>query len=314
MPQDPVMFCMVATPFKPDNSIDEDGLRAHIRRLVAARNGLYLAGGGAGEGHMLTLAEFRRICEIGVEEGKGKVPTYTNPRESRSAAAMYDYAKEAVKAGVDCVQLYQLEGGHGMVPNQVEQEAYWTELLDAIKHPVAISVHAYSGFRPRPGYLKELHQRYPQIIAINVMGGTMAYLMEVRDEMPAAVACYTGINTVVQGLALGAAGALEAESNIIPNICQSILDQWKAGDTDKLSRSVQTVQRFATIVNQWAPSTARWVKLAMRVLDLPGGRGPLRKPYVMPGPEDEKKMAAAFEKMGLRALEGLPKSKVPATA
>lgn len=300
------MFCMVATPFKDDYSLDEDGLRAHLRRLVAARNGVYLAGGGAGEGHVLTAKEYRRICEIGVEECKGKVPTYTNPRESRSAAAMYEYAREAVAAGVDVVQLYQLEGGHGMSPTQAEQDAYWSELLDAIRHPVAISVHAYAGFRPRPGYLRELHQRYPQIVAINVMGGPPAYLMEVRDEMPAAVACYTGINMLVQGLALGAAGALEAESNVIPNLCQSLLDHWQTRDLEKLTRSAQVIQRFSTVVNLWAPSTARWVKMAMRVLDLPGGRGPLRKPYLMPGEEDQKRMADAFKQLDLRRLEGLP--------
>jgi 4-hydroxy-tetrahydrodipicolinate synthase len=306
MNQDLVMFCMVASPFKQDGSLDEDGLRGHLRRLVKARNGVYLAGGGAGEGHVLTPSEFRRICEIGVEECKGKVPTYSNPREARTAEAMYTYAREAVGAGVDVVQLYQLEGGHGMVPTQAEQDAYWSELLDAIKHPTAISVHAYAGFRPRTGYLRELHQRYPQIVAINVMGGPPSYLVEVRDELPASVACYVGIATVVQGLALGAAGALEAESNIIPNLCQSLLDHWKSGDLESLSRSAQNVQRFTNIVNQWAPSTARWVKMAMRVLDLPGGQGPLRKPYLMPGPEELAKMARQFEAMGVRELEGLP--------
>jgi 4-hydroxy-tetrahydrodipicolinate synthase len=305
MPQDLVMFCMVASPFQADGSLDEDALRAHLRRLVAARNGVYLAGGGAGEGHVLTPAEFRRICEIGVEECKGKVPTYTNPRESRTAEAMYQYAREAVAAGVDAVQLYQLEGGHGMKPTQEEQDAYWQDLLDAIKHPVAISVHAYAGFQPRTGYLRELHRRYPQIVAINVMGGPPSYLVEVRDEMPAEVACYVGIGTVVQGLALGAQGALEAESNVIPNLCQSILDHWQDRDLERLTQSAQNVQRFANIVNQWAPSTARWVKMAMRVLDLPGGKGPLRKPYLMPGPEDQKRMLDAFEAMGLRELEGL---------
>lgn len=312
MAQQLIMFCMVATPFKDDFTIDEEGLRGHLRRLVAARNGVYLAGGGAGEGHVLTSKEFRRVCEIGVEECKGKVPTYTNPREARSASAMYEYAREAVAAGVDVVQLYQLEGGHGMQPTLAEQEAYWSELLDQIKHPVAISVHAYAGFRPKPGYLRDLHRRYPQIVAINVMGGPPAYLLEVRDEMPASVACYTGINMLAQGLALGAAGALEAESNIIPNICQSLLDAWQARDIEKLTRSAQTVQRFSSIVNQWAPSTARWVKMAMRVLDLPGGGGPLRRPYLMPGPEDQKRMADAFEKMGLRQLEGLPLVKAAA--
>jgi dihydrodipicolinate synthase/N-acetylneuraminate lyase len=138
------------------------------------------------------------------------------------------------------------------------------------------------------------------------MGGPASYLVEVRDELPASVACYVGIATVVQGLALGAAGALEAESNIIPNLCQSLLDHWKSGDLESLSRSAQNVQRFTNIVNQWAPSTARWVKMAMRVLDLPGGQGPLRKPYLMPGPEELAKMGRQFEAMGVRELEGLP--------
>ena len=78
------MFCMSATPFKEDGSLDEEGLRVHLRRLVAAGNGVYLGSGGAGEGHVLTVPELRRIYDIGVEECKGKVPTYANPREPRS--------------------------------------------------------------------------------------------------------------------------------------------------------------------------------------------------------------------------------------
>jgi 4-hydroxy-tetrahydrodipicolinate synthase len=306
MPEKLIMFCTSATPFNEDGTLDEEGLRAHLRRLVDAGNGVYLGGGGAGEGHALSIEEFRRVCEIGVEECKGKVPTYSNPREAYNAEVMYTYASAAVSAGIEVVQLYQLVGGHGMIPTQLEQEAYWNDLLDAIATPVAISVHGYAGFRPRPGYLRDLHRRYPQIVAVNVMALPPSYLAEVIDEMPASVACYTGITYDIQGLALGAAGALEAESNIIPNLCQSLHDHWLSGDLASLSKSAQFVQRVQNIVNQWAPSTARWVKMAMRVLDLPGGQGPLRKPYIMPPAEELKKMADAFEAIGLRELEGLP--------
>ena len=218
------MFCMSATIFNEDGSIDEAGQRAHLQRLVDARNGIYLGSGGAGEGHVLTPKELRQVYDIGVDVAKGKVPLYANPRESRTAAAMYEVAHEAVEAGVDVVQLYQLDGGHGMIPTQREQEAYWTELLDKISHPVAISIHGYAGYKATPAYLKDLCGRYEQICAINVMTQGNGYFMELRDELPERVKLYTGVAQLVEIATLGASGALLAENNIIPNICQQIAD------------------------------------------------------------------------------------------
>jgi len=300
------MFCMVASPFKSDDSLDEDALRLHLKRLVDANNGVYLAGGGAGEGHALTRQELRRICEIGVEVCKGKVPTYCNPREARSAEEHYLYAKEAAAAGVDVVQLYQLEGGHGMRPTPEEQDAYWFELLDALRYPVALSIHAYAGFYPSADYLRRLKDTYPQIVALNLIATPSAYLTEVRDAMPADVAIYIHISTVVQGLALGAAGALQTESNLIPNTCRRLLDQWASADIAGMQETAQQIQRLSNVVSEWAPSTARWVKMGMRVLDLPGGQGPLRKPYLMPDSAAQRKMADAFEAIGVRDWEPLP--------
>ena len=297
------MFCMSATPFNEDGSVDEDGLRRHLRRLVVARNGIYLGSGGAGEGHVLTLAELRRVYDIGVEEAKGKVPVYANPRESRSAAAMYEVAREAVAAGVDVVQIYQLDGGHGMIPTQLEQEAYWEELLDAIDHPVAISIHLYASYMAKVSYVAELCRRYEQVCAVNVIGPPNSYFLEMRDALPETVKLYAGIANLVHLAALGAAGALLGENNIIPNTCQRIADGHAAGDWEQVSAAAKAVQRFSNVVNQWAPSTARWVKMAMKVLGL--GNGVIRRPYLLPPEEEQRKMADAFEAMRIREIEGL---------
>jgi 4-hydroxy-tetrahydrodipicolinate synthase len=297
------MFCMSATIFNEDGTLDDDGLRKHLQRLVDARNGIYLGSGGAGEGHVLTPKELRQVYDVGVDVAKGKVPLYANPRESRSAAAMYEVAKEAVAAGVDVVQLYQLDGGHGMIPTQREQEAYWKELLDKISHPVAISIHLYAGYMATPVFLKELCGRYEQICAINVMGPGNGYFIQLRDVLPESVKLYTGVAQLVEVATLGAAGALLAENNIIPNICQEIADGYEAGDLAKVSVATKNVQRFSNIVSQWAPSTARWVKMAMKVLDL--GSSTLRPPYLMPTEEEQQRMSASFDALNIRALEGL---------
>jgi 4-hydroxy-tetrahydrodipicolinate synthase len=300
------MFCMSATPFAADGSLDEDALRAHLRRMVDAGNGVYLGSGGAGEGHVLTTAELRRVYDVGVDVCKGRVPVYANPRESRSAAAMYEVAREAVAAGVDVVQVYQLDAGHGMIPTLREQEAYFRELLGELDHPLAISVHAYAGYAAPPSLLAALCRDHPQVCAVNVMGPPNSYLIEVRDALPQTVRVYTSVLNALQGFALGASGALLAENNVIPNLCRRIADGWLARDLDAASEAARTVQRFSNVVNRWAPSTARWVKMALKVLDLPAGNGVLRRPYLLPPDAEQRDMARAFEALRIREIEGLP--------
>lgn len=301
--QDLTMFTMTLTPFNVDRSLDEAALRVHLQRLVDGNNGIYLLSGGTGEGHVLTTQEARRICEVGVDVAKGKVPLYANPRESRSASDILAYAREAVAAGVDVVQFYQLDGGHGMKPTAKEQEAYWTTILDATAHPVAISIHPGVGYMASPALLSALCARYPQICAINVVALPFGYVTQVREALPDRVKIYGHISNIAQVLALGGAGALQAEGNIIPKTCRAILDAYLAGDMARVAENAQFVQKFANIVNQWSPSTARWLKMAVKVLGL--GNGVLRPPYLLPGEDELQQMADAFQQLRLRQVEGI---------
>ncbi len=68
----------VTTPFRPDNTIDEEALRAETRYMVetAKVHGLAVTG-STGEGHTLTTDEVRRITAVVVEEVRGRVPVIT---------------------------------------------------------------------------------------------------------------------------------------------------------------------------------------------------------------------------------------------
>src|SRR5688572_27781552 len=121
LPTKPVVFAMSVTPFEADGSLAEEGLRLHLRRLVASG--------------------------CGVEECKGRAPVCANPPEQRTAKAMIDVAREAATAGVDRVQVYQVDGGHGMRPTPGELDRYIRTVLDAVDHPTALSCHFYSGYQ-----------------------------------------------------------------------------------------------------------------------------------------------------------------------
>ena len=251
------LFSMMATPFLADGSLDEDAIRINVQRLADARQGIYLGSGGAGEGHVLTPQELRRLYDVGVAAAAGRVPVCANPRESRTAADMYAVAREAVAAGVDMVQLYQLDGGHGMIPTPLEQQAYFDALLPDLNHPVAISIHALAGYKPSVKFVLDLCTRYSQIEAINLMHPSTSYFVEMRDALPARVRIYTIVTNMVQILSLGADGVMMAENNIIPNICRRTLDAYEAGDMKALSEGMLTIQRFDNLVYRWMPSTAR---------------------------------------------------------
>ncbi len=302
----PSIFAMAPTPFTTDNKVDEPALRAHLRRMVEGGCDVYMGSGGVGEGHVLTPDELKQVYEIGVEEGKGKIKVYANPREARSAGDMLQIANIASAAGIEVVQLYPVDAGHGMRPTYTEQEVYYRTLLDAIDYPTSISIHVAIGYITPADLVARLTHDYPLIRELNVMGPPMSYFVELRDQVRPDVKLNAGIIHLLDSLALGANGCLCAEPNIIPKVCRAVVDNWVKGDQQSAGEAMANVIRFGNIVNQWAPSTARWIKMALKVLDLPGGNGMIREPYVLPSEADQKKMGDQFAAMGLKQLEGLP--------
>ncbi len=79
----------MTTPFRDDDSIDEDALRAETRFMIDAAkvHGVAVCG-STGEGHALTTAETRRITEIVVKEVNGRIPIITGIITDSTASAI----------------------------------------------------------------------------------------------------------------------------------------------------------------------------------------------------------------------------------
>ncbi len=64
----------MVTPFRKDQSIDEDTLRRLVHRQIEAGINFLVPCGTTGESPTITHAEQRRVVEITLEEAKGKIP------------------------------------------------------------------------------------------------------------------------------------------------------------------------------------------------------------------------------------------------
>jgi dihydrodipicolinate synthase/N-acetylneuraminate lyase len=212
--------------------------------------------------------------------------------------------RAAVEAGVDEVQIYPVDNGHGMKPTYAEQDAYYRDLLDGFDYPTAISVTTMANHITPITLLKALCRDYPQIVTVNVIGTPVNYLSEIMDELGPGIAFYNSIRGLADGLALGTSGALLGHANLVPRLCRSVFDSFAASDTQEFSEAYTNLMRLNRIVERWG-TNPRWIKMGMKVLNLPGcGGGRVRKPYLSPPAEDMADMARAFDAMGLRRIEG----------
>lgn len=280
------LFCFAATPFTKSGEIDEHAFRQFLQRFIDARIGVYLGSGGGGEGHALTMDELRRVYKIGVDECKGKVPVHANPPEHHTARLTLEHALLAVEAGVEVVHMYHLPGWHGMRPTDSEITAYYESVLSKVKHPMTISVNPSMGYTPKASLIAALCRKYPQVVAAKLSSVPDTYLIDLMDSIDREISFYVQPAGSMNSLALGVDGIFSTEANIIPKTLRLYLDCHEKNQIEEMAGAYRNLRRFDQYVRRWNPSIPRWIKMAMKVLKLPGGEGGPREPYRLP-PADE---------------------------
>ena len=299
------LLCRNATTFTATKALDEAAFRQFLQRFVDAKLGVYLASGGSGEGHALSNDELRRVYKIGVEVCKGKVQVNANPPEQNTAQAIIEQNQIAVDAGVEVVNIYGPAGWHGFRPTDQEYFAYFDEVLKAIKHPVAMAPNPVIGWTPSPASIANVTNRYTQVVAINLAGVDDAYYVALKDALKRDVEIYVPFNSSLHTLSLGATGLLGAEANIIPKTFRRYLDLYQRSDFTAASRVYADLLRFNRYVNKWHSSSPRWVKMAMKVLKIPGGEGGVRGPYMMPANDEVQRFTDGLLRLRIPEIDEL---------
>jgi 4-hydroxy-tetrahydrodipicolinate synthase len=268
-------FVVSITPFSRGGELDEPGLRRHLGRLAGAGVGVYVAGGGSGEGFALTLPETRRIFEIAAEELKGRTPVRAMGYEPHTAAQLHDILLAAQDVGLDAAQVYSLDGGHVFRPRPDEIEAYYADVLDGISIPLVLSTHPSVGYFLPMSLIERLCTER-EVVGINVTNPDLTYLVDLLDVLDGHGWLGTRIGVHVGGemqgltnLALGGQGIVSSMGNLVPRLLARMHASYAHGDVSGCAADFAELLRIYNAFTKLGGSKA--LKVALTMLGLAGG-------------------------------------------
>jgi 4-hydroxy-tetrahydrodipicolinate synthase len=289
------------TPFGAAGELDEPALRAHLQRMRNAGIGVYVGGGGSGEGYTLAPEEHERVLSIAAEELAGSVPVRGMGVEPRTAAQMIDYVRLARDCVVDACQVYSLDMGHGHRPTTAEVEGYLLAVVEAVAHPVVVSTHQSVGYRIAPTFLRALVDRYDHVVGVNCTHPDLGYLDEVVHAVGHRIPVHVGgPRDALTALAFGAQGFLSSEANLAPRLCAAVITAVDTGDFDGAADAYARVARLSRVL--YAHGGIRVTKPVLRRLGLPGGT--VRPPQLEAAPEAIDAVMREVDALNIAAIEG----------
>lgn len=297
--------CRVATIFDKTGALDEERFRAYLQRLIDDKIDLYLASGGSGEGHALRWDELRRVYEIGVAACRGKVQANANTPEQQTARGVIEHSLLAIQAGVDLVNIYQPAAWHGYRPRGTELADYFTTVLNEIRHPVALAPNPIIGPGPSPSLVVDLCRKFPQIVSINLVGQPETYFLELKSALTRDVRLFVDTRGIPNTLALGAAGLIGGNLNIMPRTYRSFANRYRDGDIGGMAELFAQMTRTNEFTSRWASPNSRMIKMFMTVFRLPGWEGGVREPCRMPPVEELSEFRQGLLKLGVAEFDAL---------
>jgi 4-hydroxy-tetrahydrodipicolinate synthase len=284
----------LVTPFRKDQSLDEETLRELIRRQIKGGIDFLVPCGTTGESPTLSHVEHLRVVQITLEESKGKVPVLAGAG-GYNTAEVIELAKELSRMGAD--------GILSVTPyyNKPTQEGL-VQHFKAIAKAVALSIVVYSiqgrtGVNVEPATLRRLAE-IDNIVGVKEASGNIGQMATVIDYVPERFAVFSGDDAItIPLIALGGRGVISVVANEIPAEFSKLTKLALAGDFAG-ARAIQR-QWFALMEVNFCEVNPGPVKAAMGMMGLL--EPVFRLPMVPPAAASTAKIEAVLKSTGLLA-------------
>jgi 4-hydroxy-tetrahydrodipicolinate synthase len=284
----------LVTPFRKDQSLDEETLRKLVRRQIQAGINFLVPCGTTGESPTLTHAEHLRVVEITLEEAKGKVPVLAGAG-GYNTAEVVALAKELSHMGADGIlsvtPYYNKPTQEGLVQ-------HFKAIAKAIPLPIVVySIQGRTGVNVEPATLKRLAE-IDNIVGVKEASGNIGQVATVLHLLPEPFTVLSGDDAVtIPLIALGGRGVISVVANEIPAEFSKLTKLALAGDFAG-ARAIQR-QWFALMEVNFCEVNPGPVKAAMGMMGLL--EPVFRLPMVPPSEANRAKIEAVLKSTGLLA-------------
>ena len=295
-----------ATALNEDGSINEEAYRQFLQRFVDARIGVYLGSAGSAEGGAMTADELRRIYRVGVDVCKGKVQVNGNPPEKPTVRETLEHIRLAIEGGVEIVNVYGPPGWHAFRPTDEEYAGFFDELLQDVKHPVAIAPNPTIGYSPKPALIAGICHRHHQIVAVNLVNQNDDYFIDLKDRLKRDLELNVPIDGSMGMLLLGASGLIGGELNMLPKTYRRYIDFIESGRLMEAAEVYADLKRFNMYVAKWRGAHPRWIKIMMKAFGMPGWG--IRRPYRMPPDSEVQQFAQGLLRLRIPEADELARA------
>jgi 4-hydroxy-tetrahydrodipicolinate synthase len=284
----------LVTPFRRDESLDEQTLRKLIRRQIDAGINFLVPCGTTGESPTLDHGEHLRVVEITVEESRGKVPVLAGAGgyNTRKVIAL---AKEMEKLGADGILSVT---PYYNKPTQEGLYQHYKAIAESTALPIIVySVQSRTGTNVEPATLLRLSE-IKNIAGVKEASGNISQMSKIVSLLPESFTVLSGDDAVTLPLVgLGGRGIISVVSNQIPGEMTRLAQAALTGDfatARELQRKYQDLMDVNFIESNPIP-----VKYGMSVMGLlePVWRLPMTPPL----PASKQKIEAVLQKAGLLA-------------
>ena len=281
----------IATPFA-DDEIDYTGLRRNVGRWMATGLRGLLALGSNGEAAFLDEDESERIVAT-VREDVPRDRVLLAGAGRQSTRATIAAVKRAAGAGADAVLVLTPFYFKARMTHEALVEHY-RAVADASPVPVLLyNFTAVTGLNMALETVAAL-SAHPNIIGMKDSNGDVAQVAGIVARVPADFTLLVGsAGTLHPSLLAGAAGAIVAVANVVPDVCVRLFELARAGRHDEARRLQERLTPLALAVTR--EFGVAGLKAAMEIAGYVGG--PVRLPLRPVGTDEREELRRLYEQL-----------------
>lgn len=281
----------IATPFA-DDEIDYTGLRRNVGRWMATGLRGLLALGSNGEAAFLDEDESERIvATVRADVPRDRVLLAGAGRQSTRATIAA--VKRAAGAGADAVLVLTPFYFKARMTHEALVDHY-RAVADASPVPVLLyNFTSVTGLNMSLETVAAL-SAHPNIIGMKDSNGDVAQVAGIVARVPADFTLLVGsAGTLYPSLLAGAAGAIVAVANVVPDVCVRLFELARAGRHDEARRLQERLTPLALAVTR--EFGVAGLKAAMEIAGYVGG--PVRLPLRPVGTDEREELRRLYEQL-----------------